>query len=162
MKPKTLTPVQALEKLLDTCALSEICTGEALERLARWGVTGKEAVEIVRKLIAGRYIDDERFARAYVRDRINHARWGRIKIRQSMRLKRLDSELIDRALAEEVDEDVYFANLAAALRQKAANMPEYLDQDCRAKLLRFAAQRGYEPGLIMEMLPEEDFWRRTE
>lgn len=159
---RSLTAAEAYSKLVDLCSLGEYSTGEALERLRAWGVSGKPAFEIVQRLVDERFIDDERFARAFVRSKVSYSGWGRIKIRQALYQKGIEHELIDRAIDEEVDLDVYHSNLADALRSKARSMPETLDSDCRAKLLRFAVGRGYEPGLVMDMLPEEDFWRYDE
>ncbi|MBD5282692.1 MAG: RecX family transcriptional regulator [Bacteroides sp.] len=156
---KELTPDEARARLMDLCACGEYSSGEALERLRKWGIRGAAAIEIVQRLIDERFIDDERFARAFVRAKVAYSGWGRIKIRAAMAQKGIERELIDLALEEEIDDETYCSNLAEALRSKARTMPEVLDSDCRAKLLRFAASRGYEPGLIMEMLPEEDFWR---
>lgn len=156
---KELTPQEAYSKLVDLCSAGEYSTGEALERLRGWGLTGAPAFNIVQRLVNGRFIDDERFARAFVRSKVNYSAWGRVKIRSALIQKGIERELIDVALEEEIDLDVYYSNLASALRSKARLMPRELDADCKAKLLRFAAGRGYEPGLVMEMLPEEDFWR---
>ena len=159
---RELTLPEAYSKLVDLCSVAEYSTGEALERLRGWGVTGRQAFDLVQRLVDERFIDDERFARAFVRSKVNYSGWGRVKIRQALYTKGIERDLIDLALDEEIDIDLYHANLASALRSKARNMPEDLDADCRAKLLRFAAGRGYETSLILEMLPEEDFWRRDD
>ena len=158
-KNDPLTPAEALNRLMDRCSAAEVCSGEAMEKLRTWGIGDHDAVKIVQRLTDLRFIDDERYARAYVRSKINGSRWGRIKVRAAMRLKRLDAETIDTALAEEIDEQTYIENLAAALRAKARTMPTRLTPAHKAKLMRFAAGRGYEPSLIAEMLPEESFWR---
>lgn len=154
----TLTEQEAYAKLADLCATAEYSSGEALQRLRQWGQPTAVAHAIVQRLIDERFIDDSRFARAYVRSKVSIARWGRIKIRQALALKGIDRETITTAL-EEIDLDLYHSNLADALRAKARTMPQVLEREHRDKLLRFAASRGYEPALIMEMLPEEDFWR---
>lgn len=156
---KDLTPDEARARLMDLCSCGEYSSGEAMERLRKWGITGRDATAIVQRLINERFIDDERFARAFVRSKVSYSGWGRLKIRAAMIQKGIERELIDLAMDEEIDKQAYYANLADALRSKARTMPEHLDSDCRARLLRFAAGRGYEPGLIMEMLPEEDYWR---
>lgn len=155
----TLSPKEATARLMDRCVVAEVCTAEALEKLHDWGLTTEEARAIVQKLVGLKFIDDERYVRAFVRTKVNHAKWGRLKIRAALRQKHLGSELITVALDEELDEQTYYCNLAAALRSKARNMPQRLTAEHRAKLMRFAASRGYEPGLIAEMLPEEDYWR---
>jgi regulatory protein len=156
---KSFTPEQALAKLQDICSMSEICSIEAAEKLRRYNVGAADAERIIARLIADRFIDDNRFIRAFVRQKYMYDRWGRLKIRQALRLKRFNSDEIETALSEEIDEDVYYENLAAALRTKARQLPEKLDRADRDKLARFAAGRGYEPSLIFEMIPEEDFWR---
>lgn len=157
-----LTPAEALSRLADRCSMAEVCSHEAAQKLAQWGISADEARGIMHKLRQMKFIDDERYTRAFVRSKVNIARWGKLKIRRALSLKRLPAELIDAALDEEVDLQTYYENLAAALRSKARSMPEVLDAACRARLMRFAAARGYEPGLIMEMLPEEDYWRPDE
>ncbi|MDE7111744.1 MAG: RecX family transcriptional regulator [Muribaculaceae bacterium] len=156
---RELTEKEAYSRLADMCVAADYSTGETLERLRGWGITGRVAVDIVQHLVDERFIDDERFARAYVRSKVNHSGWGRVKIRHALFQKGIERELIDLAIDEEVDIDVYHSNLADALRSKARSMPDTLDADCRSRLLRFAVGRGYEPGLVMEMIPEEDFWR---
>lgn len=156
---KQLTPNEAYMRLADRCAMAEVSTGEALEKLRQWGIGRNESHTVVQRLVDERFIDDERFARAYVRDRVNNARWGVNKIRASLRLKGIDSELIGIAIDEELDEETYFENLASALRSKGRTMPSPLSRDDYARLARFAAARGYEPSLIAEMLADEDYWR---
>lgn len=153
---KQLTPEQALNRLRDYCSRAEISTGEALEKLRKWGIAGRRADDIVQTLVDERFIDDERFARAFVRDKFAYSRWGRIKIRQTLRLKKVDSEYINAAIDEEIDDDAYFETLARLLRAKYAQIADR-EEDERAlvmKLLRFAAGRGFEPGLVMRLVRE--------
>jgi len=132
-----------------------------MEKLRRWGIAGHKAETIVQHLVDTRFIDDSRYARAFVSDKYRYARWGRIKIIQALRLKRIDRDLIDEALAEEIDDETYIANLCALLRAKcrtigmAETEPDHI---ARQKLIRFAAGRGYEPSLIMELVRDPDYW----
>lgn len=156
---KEITPQEAYSRLADRCSTTELCTSEALEKLRQWGIGEQPACAIVQRLVDERFIDDERFARAFVRDRLYNSRWGLVKIRQAMRLKHLDSGLINEAIESETDDERYFSNLAAALRSKGRAMPSPLSRDDRMKLARFALSRGYEPGLVSEMLANEEYWR---
>ena len=159
---RQLTPQQAYERLADRAAGTEICSAEAYSKLRDWGIDADKADAIVDRLIAQRPIDDRRFAHAYVRDRINNARWGLLKIRQAMRLKRIPSALVNEAIDSELNDETYCSNLAAALRSKARSMPSPIQSADRAKLIRFAASRGYEPELIMQMLSDEYYWRTAD
>ena len=109
-----------------------------MEKLRGWGIAGHKAETIVQHLVDTRFIDDSRYARAFVSDKYRYARWGRIKIIQA-----------------------YIANLCALLRAKcrtigmAETEPDHI---ARQKLIRFAAGRGYEPSLIMELVRDPDYW----
>lgn len=155
----TLSPQEAYAKLADRCAATELCTAEAREKLRQWGIPAAEAEKIVARLVGERFIDDARFARIWVRDKLYNARWGTLKIKAAARLKHLD---ITEALAEEWDDERYFANLAAALRSKGRKMPSPLSRDDKTKLIRFALSRGYESGLVMEMIADEPYWRNEQ
>ncbi|MCM1309480.1 MAG: RecX family transcriptional regulator [Bacteroides sp.] len=154
-----LTDKEAYARLADRCAMAEVSTGEALTKLRQWGITGAEAYKVVQRLVNERFIDDERFARSFVRDKVNNAHWGVNKIRLSLHQKGIDNETARIAIAEELDEETYFANLAGALRSKGRNMPSPLNREDYARLARFAVGRGYEPSLVSEMLSDEHYWR---
>lgn len=157
----TLSAEEAYNKLAAKCSMSEICSGEALDKLHQWGLGSSNAYEIVQNLINDRFIDDKRFAGIWVRDKLYNAHWGRIKIRNSLRMKRLESDIIECALRENFDSERYYANLASALRIKARGLPSPLTYDAKTKLARFAISRGYEPSLVQEMLNEENYWREN-
>lgn len=158
----TLSADQAYSKLAERCSASEYCTGEALEKLRQWGIDRTDAVKIVQRLVNERFIDDERFADIWVRDRLYNARWGALKIRNALRLKQIDPEIIESAIAENLDPEQYYANLATALRSKARALPSPLPYDAKMKLARFAIGRGYEPALVQDMINDEDFWRNND
>lgn len=159
---RQLSPQEAFERLADRAAVAEICSADVIRKLREWKIAPDAAQKILDRLIRERYVDDRRFASLYVRDRINNARWGLLKIRAAMRLKRLSSSIIEEAVEAEFNEEQYFSNLAAALRSKARTLSEPLSADDRAKLIRFAAGRGYEPDLIMEMVDDEEYWRNAD
>lgn len=156
---KVKNPDEARQEIFRLCSAGEYSSGEVMERLSRRGVTGEAAYAIVRELIERKFVDDERFARAFVRERVAYARWGRLKIRHALLQKRIDSGIINMAMEDEIDDEQYCRNLASALESKARSMGRILSVAEKQRLIRFAAGRGYEPSLIMEMLPEEDYWR---
>ena len=155
----TLSPEQAYARLADRCATAEMCAHEALSKLQQWDVPYNLAIKIVQRLINERFIDDERFAAIWVRDRIQNAHWGIIKIRQSLQQKNIDSDIIHKAISQNVNEELYFRNLAAALRSKARALSNPLTYTDKLKLARFAIGRGYEPDLVQDMIADEDYWR---
>lgn len=81
MRP--LTYEEALRKLGNLCARGEHCTGEVDEKMKKWGLSEADRQRVVSYLVAHQYIDDERFARAFVHDKLAYDGWGRRKNRTS-------------------------------------------------------------------------------
>lgn len=154
---RPVTAEQALIRLETLCASSEQCTADLLRRLSRWGVSGDDSERIISRLRELRFVDDSRFARAYVRDKYRFARWGRMRIIMGLRAANISRDTIDDALAE-IDEEEYEAILTALLRAKARSArltDSYAD---RSKLFRFAASRGFESSLASRIISRRLPW----
>lgn len=144
---KPMDPEKALLRLEELCARSEHCEYELRQKLYRWNVPVSDADIVINSLKHRRFIDDERFARAYVRDKVQFDRWGRRKISLALSSKRIDREIIDTVLSE-IDPAEYEQNLKDLLMAKARNIDDCHSYQGRTKLFRFAAARGYEPELV--------------
>lgn len=149
---------KAAARLEAMCAASERCSWELLQKLRLWGVSRDDAQEIVDGLVERQFVDDERFARAFVRDRYRFARWGRVKIRAALLAKRVPSWMIDEALTE-VDEELYLEALYRLLSAKIGSLKdEAFTYEGRTKLFRYAASRGYEPGIVADAIRSDELW----
>lgn len=146
MPKQPITTEQAVLWAEDLCSRAEYAAGEIRDKLIRKGLTSAMADRIVDRLVASRFIDDSRFSRAFVRDKIQYARWGRQKVISALYQKRVARDVIKEAI-DEVDEDEYLAGLVELLRAKARGIDE-IDYNARIRLYRFAASRGFEPGVI--------------
>ena len=105
-----------------------------------------------------RYVDDARYAVAYVRDKYRFNQWGRIKISQALKMKHIDSQSISLAL-QEIDEEEYLSILTSLLRKKKKSVKANNEYERNGKILRFAASHGYEMDTIlhcMEQMEEGD------
>lgn len=158
---KPVTPANALVRLQELCARSEQCSHEVLTKLRTWGVDDRVARKILALLKRDRFVDDSRYASAFVRDKVVFNRWGRTKIRLALIQKRLDSDLISDAL-DEIDDDEYRTALIEVLAAKSRSMPETESYESRNKMLRHAASRGFEPALIVQLLRQPDLWKRSD
>lgn len=157
MKRKQITRDQARIRLEELCVRGEQCRADLVAKLSRWGVATPYD-DILDSLAERRFFDDARFARAYVRDKYRFDRWGRMKIVSSLIAKRISRSDIDAALSE-IDIKEYARNCYSILlsrrRQLPADMSPY---ERRQRLLRSAAQRGYEPSLIIKLLDNAKLW----
>lgn len=151
---KVMTPQQALARLEALCARSEQSSGEVLDKMRRWGITQSDAAKILDSLIARRYVDDARFAAAFVRDKVRFARWGRRKVAQALVQKRVDRDIIAAAL-EVIDLEEYTESLRHILLSKIKSAPALTESyEGRTKIYRFGVQRGFEPDLTGKLLRE--------
>ncbi|MBR1446763.1 MAG: RecX family transcriptional regulator, partial [Alloprevotella sp.] len=83
------------------CARSETCRADIRMALARRGIFGEDANDLLDRLEDEGYIDEACYARAFVHDRSRYDRWGRIKIGAALRQKNIASSLINAALQTE-------------------------------------------------------------
>ena len=156
---RPFTIEQAIVWAEDLCSRAEYASGEILERLIRKGMTRSEAARIVEHLIDRRFIDDARFARAFVRDKVIYARWGKRKVAMAMYRKRIARDIINDAISE-IDYDTYIEGLARLLSSRLrknnrddSDRPYFdIDYTTRQSLYRFAASRGFEPADVSRAL----------
>ena len=143
----------AYNKAALLCSRSEKCTAEIQEKLQLWGLSGDESEPVIEKLIDEKYIDDERYARAYVKDKFRFNRWGKQKIAYMLRAKKIPEEIINRAL-DEIEDLGYSEKLIKLLEDKAHSIKAQNAFDKRSKLMHFALSRGFESGEIYKALKE--------
>ena len=147
MPRKPITPDNAFLRLTTLCARCEQAEGDLRKKLRDWDITLSDANDIIMRLKQERYLDNERYAHAYCRDKLRFNGWGRIKIAFMLKGKGIEQEFIDAAIAE-IDEEQYITILNEALEAKTKTLNGKDPQQARAALLRFAASRGFESSVI--------------
>ena len=153
IRTKNISPENALSRLAALCARGEQAEGDLRRKLRTWGIGEPDASRIIDKLKAERYLDNERFARAYCRDKFRFNGWGRVKIEYMLRGKGVEPAAIAAAL-EEIDPDAYALQLRHAVQVKAASLAARDKAAVRDSLLRFALSRGYESHLALAVVDD--------
>ena len=133
------------------CSLSEHCIQKVREKLVQWEAPKESIQPIIDKLVEEDYINEERFARAFVKDKFRFNHWGRIKITTHLRVLSISSDIIAIAIGE-IDEDEYAEILDETVEKKRKTIKKGTDYEIRAKLLRHALSRGFEYELIASKL----------
>ena len=150
---KTKSPEQALASLMRLCSRAEKSSGDARRLMARWGVAASERDGVLAKLIEMRFIDDSRFAAAYVRDRSRFGGWGTYKIRAGLKAKGVAEEVINEALAQ-LTEDNSTEQLLRQVERKAPKVKAANDYELKTKLIRFALSRGFEYDTVLAVVEQ--------
>jgi regulatory protein len=143
----------AYDKAAVLCSRSEKCTSEIQEKLRLFGLSAEESEPVIKKLVDEKYIDDERFARAFVKDKFRFNHWGKQKIEYMLRAKKINQEILVIAF-EEIEDEGYADELLKLLTDKAKTVKGKDQYDKRNKLMRFAMGRGFESGKIYAALKE--------
>lgn len=143
----------AYDKAALLCSKSEKCTSEIQEKLKIWGLSDEESEPVIEKLVAEKYLDDERFARAYAKDKFRFNHWGKQKITHMLRAKHISSEILELAF-EEIEDEAYADELRKLLTDKEKSIRAKDKYDKRNKLMRFALGRGFESNQIYAVLKE--------
>jgi len=149
---KTLTYDQALNKAASLCSQSEKCPNDIFEKVVSWGLSEQDAARMVGYLTKEGYLNEARYVRAFVSDKFRFEHWGKIKISYALRRKGIDDSLITEAFDEKIDPEDYLDTCTDLLKNKMRGMEQPLSQNDRAKLFRFAAQRGFESFVISKAL----------
>ena len=137
------------------CAQAEHCQYEMLEKMRRWELPDEAQARVMAKLIKERYVDDERYARAFVKDKIRYNKWGRRKVEQALWHKRIDEDIRKRVL-DEVDDEEYLSILRPLLKQKRKTIKANSDYELSQKLMRFAVGRGFTFDIIRQCIDVGD------
>ena len=141
---RTKTPEQALQSLMRMCARSERSSGDALRLMKRWGVADEDARKVLQRLQNERFIDDSRFAEAFVRDKINLSGWGAYKIKSALRAKGVSREIIESVVEPMLGETDMSERLEEMMQRKLRTLKYNSPYEAKTKLIRFAASRGYD------------------
>jgi regulatory protein len=152
-KKKYYSKKEALLKAAAYCAYQERTQEEARSKLYTYGLTPDEVEDVLLELIAEKLVDEERYAATYVRGRYSLKRWGRRKIIQGLKGKRISDYCIHQGL-KEIDPEQYWQNVLYLLEKKNATEKEGNPLLRRQKLTYYLLGKGYENDLVQDALQE--------
>jgi len=147
---ETFTPEQALQKIKQYCAYQERCHSEVRDKLYSFGLYKTEVEEIICSLIIENYLNEERFAIHFAGGKFRMKKWGKNKIKQALKLRRVSDYCIDKAL-KNIDESEYRKVFQKIAEQKVKTLKSEKNIFIKKRKLQdFLLQRGFENDLIRE------------
>lgn len=141
----------ALNKAMALCARREYSSEEIRLKLSSWGLDASGAISVMNTLIKENFINDKRYTEAFVKDKYNHYKWGKVKIAAQLRAKRIPSELIEPALAA-IDDEEYRQTIRDILTSHRRFIKAKNQFDLKGKLLRFGLSKGFESHILYDIL----------
>lgn len=148
---KTLTEQEALSQLATLCSRSEHCSWEMTEKMRRWGLSVEVQARVMERLVDEHYVDDTRYCRCFVHDKIKYNKWGRRKVEQALMAKRIGRDIFCPVL-DEVDDEEYLRVLRPLLQSKRRLLKAGSEYEANGKLIRFALGRGFTMDIIRQCL----------
>lgn len=150
-KKKITDEKVGLAKAEHFCAYQERAQQEVRDKLYEWGLYTDAVERIITTLITDNFLNEERFAKAYAQGKFNMKGWGRNKIKQGLKLKRVSDPLIRKALLA-IDADDYYNMLEKVIDKKNNQLTEKDAFKRRYKLQQYALSRGFENDLTIDCL----------
>jgi regulatory protein len=144
---------EGLAKLQRYCAYQDRCHKEVEEKLRELGFWGDDIGQILAELIEEKFLDEERFARSFVRGKHRFKKWGRIKIEQELKKKDITGYCLKMGF-KEIEEEEYRETLTTLLIKKNEFLAAQNHYERKVKLAKYAMTKGYESHLIWETLNE--------
>jgi len=145
----------ALGKAMGLCAKSEQCSSDILSKLESWGLDSSEATSVINILVRENFINDQRYADSFVRDKYRHNKWGKVKIAAHLRSKNIEPEVIVTSLSL-LDDDQYRQMIADTLNSHRKTVKAKNQYELKGKLLRFGLSKGFESQILYDILNEID------
>ena len=152
-KPVAMSEQQALLRLTTLCMRGEHCQQEMVDKMKRWQLPDEAIARNMQFLVEKKFVDDSRFVRAFIRDKLTYNKWGRRKIEQALWQKRIPRTLSDPVFAE-IEGTQYEETLLPLLRAKWPSVKARSDYERSQKLIRFALGRGYDYDVVRRCMEQ--------
>ena len=151
-----MTYEMALQRLSALCASAEHCEYEMTEKMRKWEVEESDCERIMEYLRKAKFVDDERYARAFVKHKIKHNKCGRRQAEQGLRAQHTPEDIRQRVL-DEVDESQYKSVLTDLLKSKRRSIKAANDYEMNRKLIKFALSRGFDYSIVRHCIDCDDY-----
>ena len=143
----------ALTKVMAMCSQSERCRFDIVAKLRLWELSEEEIAEAVNYLVKEHFLDEERFVRFFVNDKLRFNKWGKVKLRFMLRQKQIPETIVREAL-DQINDELYTKTLHSLLMTKFKSIKGASGYERKGKLAVFAQSHGFEAELAFRIANE--------
>ncbi len=144
-----------LSKAMALCSKREYCSDDIRSKLRSWGAGEADSEKIISTLISENFLNETRYASAFVRDKFNYNKWGKVKIAAHLRAKQISPGIITSAL-NLIDNELYMRTMKEIITSHRRHVKAKNKFDLKGKLLRFGLSKGFESNLLYDILNDSD------
>jgi regulatory protein len=145
----------SLNKAMALCSQREYCVNDIMAKLQSWTVRRDDADKIIEILKKEKFIDEERYSSAFVRDKFRYNKWGKIKLSAELKMKGIPSDIIRNAL-ELIEPGAYRTTLENLLQIQKKKIKAASEWELKGKLMRYALSKGFESPIIYDILGDSE------
>ncbi len=150
-----MDPKEALKRVQNICSKQEKCRRDIHEKLISWNLPDKEINTFIASLEKEGFIDEQRYAESFVRDKLRINKWGKRKIEYLLKQKHIPEHMISTSL-DQIRNDEYKELLHTEIMKKLKSLRTTNSYEKKRKLIQFAQQRGFEYEVIYQVLDKID------
>ncbi|MGV9004180.1 regulatory protein RecX [Flavobacterium sp.] len=135
------------KKLEYYCSYQERCHQDVEQKLYSFQLTADERNEIIVKLIADNYLNEERFASLFTISKLHQKKWGKVRIKIELKARKISDYLINQSLKQIPDEE--YQNTFDTLSEKYYDT--LLEKNAfkkRKKFCDYLLRKGWESDLV--------------
>ncbi|MEO1260447.1 MAG: regulatory protein RecX [Bacteroidota bacterium] len=151
---KYVSKEDGLAKLQRYCAYQDRCHQEVRTKLLDLGIYGDDLEEIIADLISENFLNEERYARSFARGKFRMKKWGRNRIRQELKMRKISAYCLRKAMTE-IEEEDYLKTLREVLGKKDRLLNEKDNYKRKNKLAMYGISRGFESKLVWGIINNE-------
>lgn len=145
------TEKQCLIKMAAYCSKAERAESDVRRKLNLWELDEETITRIVTNLKNENYLNENRFCRSFIKDKMMFNKWGKIKITYELKKKQIPTQIINTCF-EDFDSSEFNETLSIILQTKLRSIKAKDEYDKRNKLIRFALGRGYSYNEVQKSL----------
>lgn len=144
---------EATRRLESYCAYQERCHKEVTQKLYDMKMIPEAQDKIIVHLIQHNFLNEERFAKAYVRGKFRIKKWGRQRLKLELKRKGIHKNLVASAL-KEINNNDYYDTFNALAEKRANSLTESNIYKKRKKVADYLLYRGWESSMVYEKVHE--------
>lgn len=151
---KVYTVKEATERIQSYCAIQDRCQWEVEKKMKEWGISDKIIENILTDLILDKFVNEERFSESFCRGKFRIKRWGKVKIKNELKIKKISNNCIDKGLLQ-IEKKEYMKVLKDLYLKKRDSLKDTNQFIRKGKIAKHLQQKGFESKLIWELINKD-------
>ena len=151
---KVYTIKEATERIQSYCAIQDTCQSDVERKMKEWGISDEIIENIVTDLILDKFVNEERFSESFCRGKFRIKRWGKVKIKNELKIKKISNNCIDKGLLQ-IEKKEYMKVLKDLYLKKRDSLKDTNQFIRKGKIAKHLQQKGFESKLIWELINKD-------